>query len=536
MTLHRALATLLIALAVVSASPASAATVRDRVEAAPELAWGLLVQRSWPAVRRYYAERDHRPVWSRDGRATPAAHAVLAAIRNADNEGLDPGHYRLEHLEAQLSSHPATPDFDVDLTGEVLHFLAEVQFGRLAVPADLAGEDSLSDDRFDPVRIIDTITSAPDPAAAVRHLAPANSHYRALRRARTQYANAMMRGGWPTIPPGPAIKPGASDPRVPLIRQRLAATGDLGAGPAARSDEVYDDATRLAVENLQRRYGLDQDGIVGKMTLAAMNVPAAARVDQISLNMERWRRFREDPDGSQVVVNLAGFDLRVYEDGQIVMQMPVAVGRPYRRTPIFNGLMTYLEFSPTWTVPPTILKEDILPVLREDPTHLATKGIDVYDGWHAGAAKLDPLAVDWKALGNAALSYRFVQPPGPNNALGGVKFMFPNEHSIYLHDTPDRTVFTKASRAFSSGCIRVQQPVELAAYLLREDPDWNETAVRDAMAQSSPTRINLPRPVVVRITYSTAWVGDGGDIHFRDDVYGRDASLREMLQSWAAAH
>jgi murein L,D-transpeptidase YcbB/YkuD len=380
------------------------------------------------------------------------------------------------------------------------------------------------------------VSTAADPAQAIRQFAPFAAQYRSLRRALALYRDNAARGGWEPIAAGQTIKPGMSDPRVPSIRKRLAASGDLPPALAESRDERYDEATRLAMESLQRRYGLDADGVVGKMSLAAMNVPAAERVEQISLNMERWRRYTEDLDSTQIVVNLAGFDLTVFEKGQDVLRMPVAVGRPFRRTPIFNGLMTYLEFSPTWTVPPTILKEDILPKLRNDPAYLATKGIEVYESWQPNASKLIPETVDWRGLGPAAQAYRFVQPPGPQNALGGVKFMFPNEHSIYLHDTPDRGIFAKASRAFSSGCIRVQRPAELAAYLLKGQGNWDLAAVREAMNQTAPQRVNLASPVTVRITYSTVWVGDGGDVNFRDDVYGRDATLREMLLSSSQAH
>lgn len=519
-----------------SGASVNAADLRSAIEAAPERGWGLIVERSWPSVARFYAERDFTPVWSLDGRPTAAAEAAVAAIRQSGREGLAPSHYRADALEADMAAMPLAATFDRQLTGEFLHFVSELQFGRLATPDGYAGSDAQSPDHFDAAAILATISTAADPAQAIRQLAPFASQYRSLRRALALYRDNAARGGWEPVAAGQTIKPGMSDSRLPSIRKRLAASGDLPPALAESRDERYDEATRLAMESLQRRYGLDADGVVGKMSLAAMNVPAAERVEQISLNMERWRRYTEDLDSTQIVVNLAGFDLTVFEKGQDVLRMPVAVGRPFRRTPIFNGLMTYLEFSPTWTVPPTILKEDILPKLRSDPTYLATKGIEVYESWQPNASKLTPETIDWRGLGRAAQSYRFVQPPGPKNALGGVKFMFPNEHSIYLHDTPDRGIFAKASRAFSSGCIRVQRPAELAAYLLKGQGNWDIATVREAMNQTAPQRVNLASPVTVRITYSTVWVGDGGDVNFREDVYGRDATLREMLLSSSEAH
>lgn len=535
MTLKITLGLVLVIFAWVTPASADNTETKGAISANIGHQWGHIVSQNWPQVRAFYAERGDEGLWVRNGKATKMAHEIIEILASSGSQGLDPKHYNIDILRAAIELSPTPKSFEQQLTGELLHYVSELQFGRLSSDA-LAASDSISETEFDAKSILTSLVNSQDTASIFLSLAPANSEYRSLRIALRVYQDAARNRDWVQIPTGSIIKPGMTDERLPLIRQRLIAT--KGTKQLTRDDDIhlYDDATAIAVASFQRQFGLEPDGIIGKNTLAEMNISAEARAEQINLNMERWRRFTHEPDSVQIIVNLAGFDLRVLEDGVVVMEMPVAVGRPFRRTPIFNGLITYLEFSPTWTVPPTILKEDILPKLRNDPTYLSTKGIEVYSGWNADSHKLVPENVDWAAISNQALSYRFVQPPGPTNALGRVKFMFPNKHSIYLHDTPDRGIFARANRAFSSGCIRVQRPADLARYLLQDQPEWTQESIESAMSLSHPKRVNLAKPVLIRITYSTVWVGEGGDLNFRQDVYNRDASVRDMLRGLQHAH
>lgn len=521
-----------LAIVALAMTPIQAEALEADFPTTPDARWGSRVAVHWDDVRKFYAARRFASIWHTDDALNAKGRAVLSALGNAKSEGLDPHHYGVSDGSFNWTDDGAR---DIQLTGQLLHYLSELRIGRLYSGADLASEGAYDINWFAPIALLERISEATETGTEIRALAPQNRHYRGLRRALSVYRGADEKGGWDMIPPGPTIKPGMQDERLPLIRSRLIATKDL-VPDGANSSPFYDEKVRIAVENAQSRYGLEADGVIGKMTLQVLNVPARARIDQIIINMERWRRFEHDPDGVQIIVNLAGFDLKVFEDGSLVMRMPVAVGRPFRRTPIFNGQMSYLEFSPTWTVPPTILKQDILPKLLKDPTYLSQKGMEVYDGWGQNSRMLNSEAVDWRALGSTAMSYRFVQPPGPTNALGGVKFMFPNAHSIYLHDTPDRGIFRKARRDFSSGCIRVQKPAALAAYLLRDKTEWTEAAIKSAMAQSKPQRVHLTTQVPVRLTYSTVWIEEGGDIHFRDDIYDRDASAWQMLLAATETH
>lgn len=488
----------------------------------------------WAEVNRFYDARGNAPIWIQDGALTGRAERALAHLAKADQEGLDPAHYNAAVLVRDLNNEPprdaaAALAADMTITGQLLHFLYEVRHGRLRDPETVGGEKA-----FDVEEALTLLTSAKDIEVALRNAVPGNAPYRALRRALSTYQAIARKGGIATdaaIPAGPSIKPGNQDARVPLIRDRLNLLGDLVAKPSGAEGDLFDPALVQSVIQFQKRHGLEPDGVVGKNTLAEMNISVAARIDQITVNMERWRWLPSDLGDDYILVNIAGFRLEVFELGVPSMEMAVVVGRPFRRTPVFSAAVSYLEFSPTWTVPPTILKEDIIPGMRKDPELLAKKGIRIFSSWNRDAQVIDPANIDWNAPKSQLVSYRYVQPPGPKNALGRVKFMFPNQYSVYLHDTPDKNLFDRASRAFSSGCIRVARPMDLAALLLADQPKWTEAEIAKAMNLDEPVKVTLSNPIPIYITYATAWAGEGGTIEFRPDIYGRDASLQEALSS-----
>ncbi|RVU38757.1 hypothetical protein EOI86_05665 [Hwanghaeella grinnelliae] len=490
----------------------------------------------WAQVNRFYDARGNVPIWIENGALTDRAKQALAHLANPDQEGLDPAHYSAaDPLQALSNEPPGDPAVtlattlaaDMTITGQLLHFLYEVRHGRLQDPESVGGDKA-----FDVEKALTLLTTAEDIEVALQNAVPGNAPYRALRRALSTY-QAMARNNGTTpvdpIPGGPSIKPGNRDGRVPLIRDRLNQLGDLIAKPSGNEGDLFDPALVQSVIQFQKRHGLEPDGVVGKQTLAELNISIAARIDQITVNMERWRWLPGDLGDDYILVNIAGFRLQVFELGVPSIEMPVVVGRPFRRTPVFSAAVSYLEFSPTWTVPPTILKEDIIPGMRKDPELLAKKGIRIFSSWNRDAQIIDPAKIDWHAPMSQLVSYRYVQPPGPKNALGRVKFMFPNQYSVYLHDTPDKTLFDRASRAFSSGCIRVERPSDLAALLLSDQPQWTETEIAKAMALDEPVKVPLSKPIPIYITYATAWAGEGGTIEFRPDIYGRDASLQESL-------
>lgn len=495
--------------------------------ALPEELQHSVIAPVWPAIQEFYAARDNAPLWLEDGKPNSRAKKALAHLAAADQEGLDPTHYDAPALIARIAAEgPHGLLLDLEITGQVLHFLYEVRHGRLP---DTDGTEAGA--AFDAVQALTMLTEAPDIAVALQNAVPGNAPYRALRRALSTYRAIATSEEMTPIPAGPSIKPGMADPRVPLIRDRLGKLGDLVAKPNGTEGELYDPVLVQSVIRFQKRHGLEPDGVVGKNTLAEMNISIAARIDQIAVNMERWRWLPSDLGNDYILVNIAGFRLEVFELGVPSLEMAVVVGRPFRRTPVFSAAISYLEFSPTWTVPPTILREDIIPGMRKDPEFLAKKGIRIFSSWNHDAQVIDPKAIDWQAPTSQLMSYRYVQPAGPKNALGRVKFMFPNKYSVYLHDTPDKNLFGRASRAFSSGCIRVEQPTALATLLLADQPKWTGPEIDKAMNLDSPVKVPLNKQMPIYITYATAWVGEGGTIEFRPDIYERDATLQESLRS-----
>jgi len=277
---------------------------------------------------------------------------------------------------------------------------------------------------------------------------------------------------------------------------------------------------------------LETDGILGTQTQQALNISAEQRVRQVIVNMERWRWLPQDWGHRYVLVNIASFNLDVIENEQLVMDMRVIAGRPYRRTPVFSGRMTYLVMNPSWEVPNKIAIKDLLPKIKKDPQFLSQQKIKVFKGWGSNAGEINPDAVDWKAVTESNFKYRFRQAPGPLNALGRIKFMFPNQFDVYLHDTPAKNLFGKSRRDFSSGCIRMEKPVEFAEYLLRNHPAWPPEKIRSSLSGSEPVEqtVQIPEPINIHILYWTVWLGHDGLINFSPDIYGRDGALGAALQ------
>ena len=487
---------------------------------------------------KIYEAREFAPAW----RSASQVDSLLALIQEAYEEGLDPGDYHDTAVRAarerfaDLAAVPADQRaaLDLILTDSVIRLGYHLRFGKVD-PVALDSDWNLSRELVDrdPVETLQAAIDAPSMRDFAAQVLPRNRLYGRLKTALAEYRAIAAQGGWPEVPNGQTLRPDMNDSRVTVLERRLAMTGDLQGIAAATvaPETATDDEERPysgeivgAVRRFQERHGLTADGVVGRSTLAALNVPVEQRIEQLRASLERARWVLADLGDEFIVVNIAGFHLYLVRGGNISWDTRVQVGRPYRRTPVFKAEMTYLVLNPTWTVPPTILREDVLPAVRRNADYLAGRNMDVIDG---SGRSVDPSTVDWR--GQRSFPYRFVQRPGPTNALGQVKFMFPNDHAVYLHDTPSRDLFESASRAFSSGCIRVENPFELARLLLA--PSWDPARLDATLARGRTETVLLPKPVDVLLLYWTAEVDEQGRIVFWPDIYERDAGVITELET-----
>ncbi len=490
-------------------------------------------------LRRFYELREFRPAWITDDGIRPDASALLGVINQADGEGLRPADYHLAPIQEFLCQSidvgaavvrgdcERLADLDLLLTDAFLLFGSHLATGRVN-PESIRSEWFIRNREVDLINVLQTALAEGQVQRALDRLRPRNAEYSEMKRALLTYRGIEERGGWPIVPQGPLLREGDRGERVAALRSRLEASEDLMA-TAGEARDRFDAELNQAVLRFQERHGLIADGLVGPATLAALNVPAEERLRQIELNMERWRWLPRDFGHRYLLINTAAYQLYVIENKQAVLKMRVIVGTRYRSTPVFSGKMIYMELNPYWHVPPRIAKEDILPRIQKEPQYLADQNIRVFQGWQANAPEVDPTFVDWVHVRPRNFSFKLRQDPGPWNALGRIKFMLPNKFDVYLHDTPAREQFKRPQRNFSSGCIRIEKPIELAEYLLRADPRWSKEGILGAIDTRKTQIVRLPEPIVTHVVYLTAWVDPSETVHFRDDIYGRDGILFKAL-------
>ena len=474
----------------------------------------------------YAADRDFKPLWVRDSGPKAKSREVLAVFKAAGEMGLNPGNYRVAEIENRL--HAGTPrelaELELLLSRAFIDFGRDINRGRI-LPSSATSENAIVAREIGALTLIDGAEAADSIAAFVETIEPTTREYRRLKSALASYRKMAAGGGWPIVPKGPALKPGNRDARVPALRTRLQVSGDLDASAAAGGD-AYDPALEAAVRKFQTRHGLIEDGIVAQTTLESLNVPVAGRIRQIELNLERRRWMDDDLGSDYTFVNVADQELKVVRNGQTVHTARVVVGKPYSRTPVFSETMKYIVLNPYWNVPPSIANKEYLPKLKEDPAYLMRQSIRIFAGSGDAAGEIDPYSVDWPSLNRMPYSLR--QDSGGKNALGQVKFMFPNRFNVYLHDTPSKSLFAKDLRIFSHGCMRVENPLDLAALLLAGQ-GWTRKKIDAAVASGKQRVINLAKPIPVHVTYLTAWVNEDGSVNFRRDVYDRDKQLASAL-------
>lgn len=494
-----------------------------------------------PAVlQEIYTARSFRPAWI-DGRGPlPPVEALLNAIRQARQEGLKPEEYHLAAMTALVSawgagrednlSFPIAKQIDLELllTDALVAYGFHLINGRVDSERLYPDWFSYQKDVY-LLDVIETAMNTGNVEAAFRRLTPQEPLYRGLKQVLELYTNIAAAGGWPELPQSRPSKTKAEHRSyLLLLQQRLMLTGDLpSAESPARND--YGESLREAVRRFQKRHGIKIDGTIGPQTLKAMNVPVEKRIRQIILNMERLRWLPEDVGNRYILVHIADFELMVLEDGRIVMDMPIVVGKQNQRTSVFSGKMTYLELNPYWNIPKAIAEKEILPEVQKDPAYLKKKKIRVIEYRRPQEKEVDPATIDWSNIRPDKLRYSFRQDHGPGNALGRIKFMFPNKFDIYLHDTPERHLFQRTQRTFSHGCIRIARPIDLAEYLLKNENGWDHKKILLEIGKGKRQILKLPRPIDVHILYLTAWTDSQGDVQFRNDIYEGDEVLLRAL-------
>jgi len=487
----------------------------------------------------FYATRRYAPAWITDQGTVPQARVLLDALREVSAEGLCPEDYHIDLITALLTLAEDVPRhgvlfdpgwlarLDLLLTDAFLWYASDHLWGRLAF-AELR-ERADRELEATPAALLEQALRQERLGATLTDLVPAHPGYRSLMRQLEEYRRLAGLGGWPKVPEGAKLHPGERDGRVRQLRARLRVTETVNFEGEETSD-LLAGATMQALKDFQARHGLEPDGVLGPQTLVELNVPVEERIRRIELNLERWRWLPKAPTPRYLEVNIADFSLKVVEGERTVMTMPVIVGTAYRKTPVFSGTMTYLELAPYWHVPPTILREDKLPLIRKNPGWLEQKHFEIVSLKNPGEV-IDPAGIDWSLVTARNFPGALRQKPGPWNALGQVKFMFPNRLSIYLHDTSERHLFQRRVRLFSSGCIRVERPMELAMYLL-EPQGWTQEKLREAVSRDKPQQVSLKQPLPVRILYWTAWVDEAGSAQFRKDYYLRDLDMETALEAW----
>lgn len=487
------------------------------------------------AILSFYRDRGFAPAWTGDYGLSERGKRILRVLAKADGEGLRP----IDYLPATMAAYggysvlaDATPStlarLDLELTAAALDYVQDMTAGTVD-PFRISEIHTLDVNEVPPAEALRQLTATVRPQVYLASLAPAMPQYGLLRAALAGLRRHARNAAAVRIPAGPAIRPGAADDRTGLVRARLRQLGlyEAPAGPGPASANVYDEALAEAVKAFQRGAGLGVDGIIGRRTVTAMNGQSVTRkIEKIRLSMERLRWLPRDLKSKYVFVNQAFFKTWLIDSGKVIFRSDVIVGKPRFQTAVFMDEMETVVFNPYWWVPRSIAKAEYLPYLKVDPSYLDRIGYEVVT---RSREVRSSSSIDWYGLDAETMPYDIRQPPGPKNALGRVKFLFPNKHAIYMHDTPARNLFSHEVRAFSHGCVRVARPLEFANAIMQSE-GWSRSRVADAIDSGERQEIMLKTRIPVYLGYYTAWVNDDGRVEFRDDIYDRDRVLLQAME------
>jgi len=516
--------------------------IADRLAAAGRVRNG---KPATPSLReKFYHERDHQPAWVLEGTISAQVRKLVQVLKEAEQEGLNPEDYGVTQIEkmrdrleevtrAGAAVRPETwADWDVMLTDAFFLYGLHVSEGRLD-PGKWFYQWVPYRRTTDLVKILAEALKNNDLEGALRRLPPRYPAYGQLRTELAKYRQIAAQGGWRPIPEKLKLHRGSTGAAVNLLKQRLVVDGDLNPADLGRNNH-FDRELEAALQRFQHRHGLRANGTTDDETRKALNFTVEKRIRQIEWNMERWRWLPDELGPRYIMANIPDFRLFVVENQVTVMSMKTVVGRITQPTPVFMDIMSYLELNPTWNVPNSIVADEMVPKAKKDPEFLAKKRIRIYSNWSPTAKEIDPKTIDWAKVNPKKFPYRMIQDSGVN-PLGRIKFMFPNQFDVYLHDTTQKSLFQRSRRMYSHGCIRVEKPYELGEWVLKDDPAWSKERLVKEIRKGKRQQINLLKPIPVYVIYLTAWFDTRGHIHFRDDIYDYDKSLEKALEQSSGA-
>lgn len=479
---------------------------------------------------KFYINRNFEPAWN----DKKNIEDLLSSIELAYDEGLDPKDYHYDRIQALVAKKDAgtlnnadRAALDLLLTDATILYASHLLEGKLEQSSLRKTWDVEKNARPEKIDSLLTVTLHNRRLKpALQSMKPAHYMYTLLKLHLKQLREKAEAGGWPKVSGGDKLEKDMDDPRVVEIREFLRATGDLDAS-ASGTETLFDEELEVAVKKFQERHGLTADGVIGKGTVEQMQVPIEKRIESIMINLERLRWIFHHPDEDFLIVNIAGFKVMRFTDRKEVFNSRVIVGKYHHESPIFKGEMQYIVVNPTWTLPYSIATNETLPKLKKDPGYLAAKHMEVMD---SSGKLLNPGSIDWSQYSRGNFPFIIRQKAGPWNALGEVKFIFPNKYSVYLHDTPSRGLFDRQDRAFSHGCIRTEDKWELLMSLM-DDPDvWNMEKINEILESGETTKIDLPKPINIYLVYLTAVADRENNMYFFKDVYKRDDAVARELK------
>jgi L,D-transpeptidase YcbB len=506
---------------------------------------GNLEEMRWPnfsdyrdSIQEFYGSAGFAPAWVQGSQPTPQALSLIEIFNNAWRKGLDQEDYDASRWEQRIAALRGSTDgaavarFDVALTVCAMRYVSALRIGRINPKHFKFGLD-VERKKYDLAQFLrDQVLIASNLQPVFDEVEPPFAGYRRTEQALARYIELARSDDGEKLPTvTKPIEPGRSYPGTPRLARLLRLVGDLPASADLPGDaHIYEGQLVEAVKNFPRRHGLDADGRLGPSTIKQLNLPLQDRVLQLQLTLERWRWLPAEFSAPPIIVNIPDFRLRALdENNNVVMNMRVVVGKAMRtQTPVFSRDMTYVVLRPYWNVPPSILRGEIVPAIQRDRSYIARKNYEVTTqaGEVVTSGEISDEVLAQLRAGKLAVR----QKPGPSNALGLVKLIFPNEYNVYLHSTPSQNAFSRSRRDFSHGCIRVEKPAELAAWALRNNPGWTLERVQQGMQSGKDNvTVNLAKPVPVFIVYGTALAYENGDVHFTDDIYGHDAKLATAL-------